>query len=598
MKYYTQIFKTLYIKGLSIFIILLTSATLGCLPKAVPREALPTIEAARTLSRPEQKGTKEREGTARSREIILQALKKELSRSQKKLKMEGHQRPYFISYRLKDINEVRISGRYGAIYKLDERRYRNLYGEVRVGDYKFDNTGGRGFGGSGYYDVSLPIDDDEDALRNKFWLLTDHKYKAAISGYLRKKGKDVYKVKEESIDSFSREERHIHSGEIREFNFDPGFWKERVREISSYFKNFPEIINSNMGISGKKVVRYYINTEGSKIVTESCLYSVYFNATTKAQDGMSLDNHRHFFTTREDELPGREELIAEVKSLVDELLALRKAPIMEPYSGPAILSPDVAGVLFHEVVGHRLEGERQNEEYEGMTFKDKLGEEIIPSFLTIIDDPTLNAYNEVSLTGWYEFDDEGIPAQRVVLVKDGVLKNFLLSRTPIKGFNRSNGHGRNSTSEDPMARMSSLIIKSTNELSPEQLKKRLIAECRRQNKPFGFLIRSIIAGETNTSRYGFQAFKGTPILVFKIYAEDGREELVRGVEIVGTPLSSINKIMATSNDYEVVNGYCGAESGYIPVSTIAPSILLSEIELQRTSGAKTKPPILSPPLFE
>jgi TldD protein len=585
-------------KSLSIFIVLLAFTAFGCLPKTAPREVMPATEVAKSLSLPEQREIKEKKGADRSPEIILAVLEKELKRSKNKLIMEGHQRPYFISYQLKDIIEKSISGRYGAIYSMDERRYRNLYGEVRVGDYKFDNTGGREFGGPGYYDVSLPLDDDKDALRNRLWLLTDHKYKAAISGYLRRKGKDVYKVKEESIDSFSREKRYVHSGEISEFNFDPGLWKGRVREISSYFKKFPEIIDSSMGVNGRKVIRYFINSEGSKIVTENCLYSVYFDATAKAQDGMSLENHRYFFTTQEDELPGKEELKTEVKSLVDELLALREAPIMEPYSGPAILSPDVAGVLFHEVVGHRLEGERQKEEYEGMTFKDKLGEEIIPSFLTIIDDPTLKAYDGVSLTGWYEFDDEGIPAQRVVLIENGVLQGFLLSRTPIKGFNRSNGHGRNSTSEKPMARMSNLIIKSTNELSPEQLKKRLIAECQRQNKPFGFLIRSIVAGETNTSKYGFQAFKGTPIMVYKIYTEDGREELVRGVEIVGTPLSSINKILFTGDDYKVMNGYCMAESGFIPVSTIAPSILLSEIELQRTSSMKTKPPILPPPLFD
>ncbi len=585
-------------KNLSIFTVLLAFTALSCLPKTAPKELVPTTEVAKTLSLPEQKEIKEKKGTTRNPEMILGVLEKELKRSKNKLIMEGHQRPYFISYQLKDIIEKSISGRYGAIYSVDDRRYRNLYGEVRVGDYKFDNAGGREFGGPGYYDVSLPIDDDKDALRNKLWLLTDNKYKAAISGYLRRKGKDVYTVEEESIDSFSREKRYVHSGESSEFNFDPGLWKGRGREISSYFKKFPEIIDSNMGINGRKVIRYFINTEGSKIVTENCLYSVYFDAMAKAEDGMSLENHRYFFTTQEDELPGREELITEVKSLVDELLALREAPIMEPYSGPAILSPDVAGVLFHEVVGHRLEGERQKEEYEGMTFKDKLGEEIIPSFLTIIDDPTLKAYDGISLTGWYEFDDEGIPAQRVVLIENGILKGFLLSRTPIKGFNRSNGHGRNSTSEEPMARMSNLIIKSTNELSSEQLKKELIAECQRQNKPFGFLIRSIVAGETNTSKYGFQAFKGTPILVYKIYTENGREELVRGVEIVGTPLSSISKILFTGDDYKVMNGYCIAESGFIPISTIAPSILLSEIELQRTSSMKTKPPILPPPLFD
>jgi predicted Zn-dependent protease len=206
-------------------------------------------------------------------------------------------------------------------------------------------------------------------------------------------------------------------------------------------------------------------------------------------------------------------------------------------------------------------------------------------------------FNNINLLGYYPFDDQGVPGQRVVLAENGILKSFLLSRTPINGFYKSNGHGRASYGKPPMARMSNLVIKSNNEYTREKLKELLLEELRRQNKPFGLIIKKMMGGETNTSSYNFQAFKATPLIVYKV-DPTGKETLVRDVEIVGTPLISINKIIATANDYDVFNGFCGAESGYVSVSAIAPSVLLSEIEVQRTSEEKEKPPLLPPPFFD
>jgi predicted Zn-dependent protease len=220
---------------------------------------------------------------------------------------------------------------------------------------------------------------------------------------------------------------------------------------------------------------------------------------------------------------------------------------------------------------------------------------VLPAFLTVVDDPTLKERAGVALNGHYLFDEEGVAGQRVPLVLDGVLKNFLLSRKPVDGFTTSNGHGRAQGNRKPVARMANLIVESKKGLGDAELKKALIAEAKRQGKPFALIIRDITGGNTNTTSFGYQAFKGTPRMVFRVDVRDGKESLVRGVEIVGTPLSSINKVLATGKREGVFNGFCGAESGMVPVSTVAPAVLLQEIELQRSLEGKDRPPLLPSP---
>jgi predicted Zn-dependent protease len=259
---------------------------------------------------------------------------------------------------------------------------------------------------------------------------------------------------------------------------------------------------------------------------------------------------------------------------------------------------EATGVLFHEVIGHRLEGERLADDSEGQTFKGQIGQPVIPAFLDVLDDPTVRSQGPLALNGHYDFDDEGVPARPVALIQGGVLKSYLTSRKPVVGAATSNGHGRAEGNADPMARMGVTIVRSTRRVPFARLKEMLLAEVRRQGKPFGLIIRDITGGSTNTASFGYQAFKGTPRLVYRVDARTGAETLVRGVDMVGTPLTSINKIVATSDHTGVFNGFCGAESGFVPVSTVAPAVLLSEIELQRAQRTRQKQTVLPPPWRE
>ena len=528
---------------------------------------------------------------------VLHAMEQELTRSIKKLELEDYIKPYFISYLIKDNEINQIIGRYGAIMLSENDRSRQLFVDVRVGDYDFDNSDNGKSGGSKdvFGKSHIPIDNDIDAIRSIIWQATDSAYKKSLTQYFNKKAKNVQKLKKDFIQSFSKEKPYEFIGPEKNIVFQRKNWREKIRKLSSIFKEYAEIYNSSISFTAQKETIYFTNSEGGKYITDDILYSIYFEASTISEDGNIIKNYNSLYYKSIDEIPNFDALEREVRILIDETYIILRAKQMNPINVPSILEPEAAGIMFHEAVGHRLEGERQIDDSQGQTFAQRLGSRIIPDFLTIIDDHTLKTFNDNSLLGFFVFDDQGIEGSKVTLVKNGILKNYLLSRTPIKGFNKSNGHGRASYGRPPMARMSNLIIKSQREYTREELKELLIEEVKKQNKEFGLIIKKMIGGETNTSSYDFQAYKATPLLIHRVDPHTGKETPVRGVEIVGTPLISINKIIATGNDYKAFNGFCGAESGYVPVSTIAPSILISEIELQKTITEKERKPILKPP---
>lgn len=534
---------------------------------------------------------------------LLEAMSAELNRNQTQLKLQGHEPPYFMSYQLKDYDQYAISARYGALFSDDSARERRLAVDVRVGTYQFDSSVPEEMDfiistkGTSYYARSEgPVDDSPVALRTALWLLTDERYKSALVQFLKKKGENVYTVEDpKRPPSFSKEKPNTHVQPPVAFPFARERWRRVARELSSRFNAHPEIFDSDVRVTADKTVRVFVSSEGSRIITEETLYGLHITAVARAEDGQLLDNSRNFYSPTEAGLPDDAKLHEATDKVISELMALRKAPAIDPYTGPAILAPEASGVLFHETIGHRLEGHRQDDDREGKTFRGQEGKQILPPFLSLHDDPTQRVLSGEPLNGFYLFDEEGVRGQRVTLVEKGVLKSYLMSRQPVEGFLQSNGHGRSQSNRRPVARMANLLVESSKQVSDEELKKQLIAEAKRQGKPYGLIIRDITGGNTNTSTYGYQAFKGVPRMVYRVDVRDGKETLVRGVEIVGTPLSAVNRIIATGRKPGIFNGFCGAESGNVPVSTVAPAVLLQEIELQRTMEGKDRPPILTSP---
>jgi TldD protein len=541
-----------------------------------------------------------------ARVAVLDAMTAEAKRSMERLRIPGYEPPYFLSYQVKDVRQEEVNGRFGALFDDATRHDRKLLVDVRVGSYDLDSSGRDELsmflgqeGQTWFAPKDAPVEDDPQALRNALWLVTDEKYKEALSSYFKRKSKGVYRSDDpDRAPSLSRDPPQRHVDAPLPFAFDRARWRAEVKRLTAAFRDHPGIFDASMRVTADREIRWFTSSEGAALVTEAQLFAVHVQAVARAGDGQLLENSRDFYARSEATLPPPEKLASEVRALILELEALQKAPALDPYTGPAILAPEATGVLFHEAVGHRLEGDRQDDDKDGQTFKGQVGKQVLPSFISVTDDPTLKAEGAMALNGWYAFDDQGVPAQRTALVEDGVLRTFLLSRRPVKPFTRSNGHGRSQGVHPPVARMANLVVSSKKQVSMAELKRLLIEEAKRQGKPYGLVIQDITGGNTNTASYGFQAFKGTPRLVYRVDVATGREELVRGVELVGTPLTSINKLVATGDIPKVFNGFCGAESGYVPVSTVAPAALISEIELQRVARANERSPILPAPWTE
>jgi len=544
---------------------------------------------------------------AQVKDHTLEAMTAELDRSASRLVLDDYDAPYFIAYRLTDIKSLDIRAAYGALESSGGSSYRGVHVEVRVGDYKSDNTSDdEGF----YYDprdtdsyhysrAYAPIDDDPDALRHELWLLTDYNYKRALEDYIGKRGRSVQKVEDEDKpDDFSPATPVQHVEPLDSLTVDKKRWQNIMRAISARFKAESLIYESSANFKAISNTRYLVTTEGTRLRTVEFNYSMSVSANARADDGMPISLERVFKAHTYDKLPDSSTLAAVADTLIDVVLALRDAPVMEPYTGPAIIKRGASGVFFHEALGHRLEGHRTRKEGEGHTFKEKVGTEIIPTFLSVIDDPTRTEVNGTELYGHYTYDDEGIPAQAATLVDHGILKGFLMCRTPIKGQSVSNGHGRADIWSDPVSRQGALFVEAEKPLSYKDLQKKLLDECRKAGKEYGLVFEEMVSGETNTSSYGVQTLRVRPRVVRKIFVKDGHEELVRGVELIGTPLSLLESIAATADDMGVFNGVCGAESGWVPVSAIAPSILLPEVEVQKLDRNQKRSPILPPPLHD
>lgn len=504
--------------------------------------------------------------------------------------------PYFISYSVHDSSFVVIRAEFGGLAGSMASHLRFADVQVRVGSPKLDNTHGD-HRATAVETVQLPLSDDREALTRSLWLATNAEYGKALDNFLRVETEQQVRAKEEdSSPDFSSEppQEHIEN-EAPAARIDRAAWKQRLRALSKTFREYPHVYQNIVMLTVQSETSYFVSSEGSRIVTPHLTARVVAVAMTRADDGMDLFREQTFEAQSVDGLPSQSQMEAAIRDLGSSLEALRKAPETEPFDGPALLSGRAAAVFFHEVLGHRLEGQRQRGNREGQTFTKDLGKAVLPSFLSVTDDPTRTTFGKTWLSGSYEYDDEGQKAQRVDLVSDGVLKSFLMSRLPIANFELSNGHGRAEMGHVPTGRQGNLIVTSTKTVPEAELRNELIAEAKKQGKPYGLYFQDISSGFAVTTRSSPQAFQVIPLVVWRVYVDGRPDELVRGVSIVGTPLAALKKIMATGDRSEVFNGECGAESGTVPVSAVAPAMLLSELETQRQPQGTARPPILPMP---
>jgi predicted Zn-dependent protease len=508
---------------------------------------------------------------------------------------------YFAAYTLHDTRTTQIHASFGAVDRSDEGRQRYATVEVRVGDYELDNThpirGDARAMSPRLVQVSLPLTDDEKPIRLALWRATDRSYKQASEALTRVRTNVAAKVQDENpAADFSREDKQQHIGAPASFSIDTQAWEARLRRVSAVFSEDPLVLRSQVSLSVEADNRYYVNSEGSQIVTGGVGSRIFIQGVTKAEDGMELPLYTSYFATSPDGLPDEPQLVAEARAMIKLLARLRNAPIVDPFSGPAILSGRAAGVFFHEIFGHRVEGNRQRNADDGQTFTSRVGQPVLPGFLSVSFDPTVKKVGDIELMGHYVYDDQGVKGQRVTVVDRGILKSFLLDRAPLKNFAKSNGHGRAEAGFLPVSRQSNLMVDSTKSVSRAQLMDQLREEAFRQGRPFGLLFDNIEGGFTTTGRGSANSFNVLPNVVYRIYTDRRREpELVRGVDLIGTPLAAFGKILATDDQIDVFNGVCGAESGGVPVSASSPALLVSEVEVQKKMQSQETLPILPAP---
>jgi TldD protein len=529
---------------------------------------------------------------------LLDILSDELQRNFTILKQNGDPAPYYMDYTVTDEESQSLSATLGTIESHKKDRLRYLDVTLRVGAAQLDNyhsvNGQKGRFTNGEI---LPLDDVPDAIRRRVWLDTDRTYKLAARRLIEIKSDQQVKVKDaDGSGDFSSEPPAVYQEPPAPLGNLDEEWAQRARKWSSAVAEVPDVLYSNVGLSVQRISKYMVSTDGTRLLHGRDFVNLSIVARGKATDGMDLIALDDFQAADLAHLPPPAEIEAAAKRVGHNVADLVQAPAVEPFVGPAILSGRAAAVFFHEIFGHRIEGHRQKDEADGQTFTKAVGTSVLPSFLSVTFDPTRKTLDGIDLNGYYTYDDEGVKARPVTVVENGILKTFLMSRSPIDGVDHSNGHGRRQPGLEPVSRQSNLIVESKKQVSEKALRDMLIAEIKRQNKPYGLFFDEITGGYTTTQRRGLQAFTVIPLMVYRVFADGRPDELVRGVDIVGTPLSSFAKILATSDKPQVFNGYCGAESGQVPVSASSPAILVSEIEVQKKQHSQDRPPFLGRPV--
>jgi TldD protein len=538
-------------------------------------------------------------------DALLEVLQRELKRSMEGLVVPGSPRPYFMQYSLRRVHALRLRAAHGALLRSRESTAATIWADVRVGSHKFDNIIDGGLGdrsddreSSDWLDA--PDDLNPQALQVALWKLTQIKFDEALEDYYEHRKATVSEFLRDEIGAFTRERPCVHKEPLHHDPFPRAAWEKTLVELSRRFLDQPEVFDPSISLSAERVHRWLTTSEGTAVVTEDVYIQLGIEGWVLTEDGVYVEASRQLYLRAVDEVPERAHLERLLDDVLAELHALRTAESPGAFVGPALLSGQAASTLFHEALGHRLEGERLIARGETKTFARKRGERILPRGIQVFDDPTLTHCGGEPLWGHYRVDDEGVPSRRTMLVEDGVLRGFLQSRNPIPGSEHSNGHGRHDGIERPMARMGTLVVEGAPGAgeSWDALRQKLIETAKAQGRRHAVIIQRVLAGETSTADYDFQAFKGSLAEVYLVDVNTGKTRRIRDVELIGTPLAALQKVVAFGRDRETDQGYCYAESGSIPVSGIAPPILLTELELQQSSTTGYHEPLLPPPFAD
>ena len=507
---------------------------------------------------------------------------------------------YYVAWELVENAETSIQGTHGAQAGITESLVRRLDVDVRVGTMARDNThkirDASWVSEASRPSFLAPLNGPRGVLRALLLRGTDDAYRNARARLIKVLANDVVKVeREDTSDDFAPAPVVVVDTQPPGWTVDQAAWTDLTRETSALYLDFPIVYDSAVQLALSTSTRWLVNNEGTRIHDGRKHARVATWGSTVAEDGMQLQVYDYVDVASAEQLPDRAAVAEMVRGVGARLTELRAAPTMDPWSGPAILRGRASGVFFHEIFGHRVEGHRQKDEDEGQTFTSRVGQAILPDFLSVTDDPSIERIGSTDLNGHYRYDDEGVAAERVPLVQAGILRNFLMSRMPVKGFPRSNGHGRRQPGNAVVARQGNLIISASASVPYATLRTQLLAEVRKQGREFGLIFDDISGGFTFTGRSTPNAFNVSPVTVWKIFPDGRPDQLVRGVDMIGTPLTTFSRIIAASDEIDVFNGVCGAESGWVPVSASAPSLLVKEVEIQRREKANDRPPVLSPP---
>ena len=542
---------------------------------------------------------------ASTRDSVLEVMERELSRSMAGLQVPGSPKPYFMQYTLRRTHALRLKAAYGSLVRARESTQSQIYAEVRVGSHKFDNVmdGGlevRAEERESSDWVDAPDDLDLAALQVSLWKLSQLKFDEAQQDYYDHRKALVSEYLRDEVDAFSRETPLVHREELRSDPFPRVAWEGMLRDLSRRFLQHPELHDPAITLSAERVHRWLATSEGTRVVTEDTFVELSIGGWILTDDGVYTESSRELYLRAVDEVPSRAGLERLLDDVIAELGELQKAETPGSFIGPALLAGQAASTLFHEALGHRLEGERLVARGETRTFAQKVGQRILPPGLDVYDDPTVTRLGDRSVWGAYRVDDQGVPARRALLVEDGVLRGFLQGRNPTAVSSKSNGHGRHDGLQPPTARMANFVVepRAGTALPWSELEAKLIELAKSQGRRQALIIFRVRAGETQTQAYDFQVFKGEPAEVWLLDVDTGTRRRVRDIELIGTPLSALQRIVAFGGEPDLDQGYCYAESGSIPVSGIAPAILLSEVEMQQGSSTGFHEPLLPPPFAD